>query len=323
MPVILTQHFSANDRPYEDAEMSLYHYPRVYFSRVAAYDRFVYYRPLGKSERRPDSMRYFGYGVLGVPFDDPYKSDHRFVPLIQSAYFPRTVGLYDDRSAFIETESEQKPQFQAAVRRLSETAYWRILSAGGARERDLSAFPSTEAVSAFYLPGSAAAAPRDAFRIVTEIPPGAGYVPHGTQLDVYESAALQERARADHKSVLGLVARKIVASGGTCALNNNVDLHGDYGPGTPGVLVEAKSLTDARSAVDRMRYGIGQLADYGFRYAAELRGATPLLAFGNPPDRQTSWIADVLEDAGIGFAARVDGELLPLNATGRALPLFA
>lgn len=71
MPVILTQHFSANDRPYEDAEMSLYHYPRVYFSRVAAYDRFVYYRPLGKSERRPDSMRYFGYGVLGVPFDDP------------------------------------------------------------------------------------------------------------------------------------------------------------------------------------------------------------------------------------------------------------
>jgi len=61
----------------------------------------------------------------------------------------------------------------------------------------------------------------------------------------------------------------------------------------------------------------------GFRYAAELRGATPLLAFGDPPDRQTGWIADVLEDAGIGFAARVDGELLPLNATGRALRLFA
>jgi len=41
MPVSRTQHVFASDRPCEDAEMSLYDYPRVCFTRVAAYDRFV------------------------------------------------------------------------------------------------------------------------------------------------------------------------------------------------------------------------------------------------------------------------------------------
>ena len=53
MPVILTQHFSPSDRVYEDAEFSLYHFPRIYFSRVRPYDRFIYYRPLGKRKRAP------------------------------------------------------------------------------------------------------------------------------------------------------------------------------------------------------------------------------------------------------------------------------
>ena len=52
MPVILSQHFSPADRIYADAEGSLYHYPRQYFTRIKPYDTFVYYRPLGESAHR-------------------------------------------------------------------------------------------------------------------------------------------------------------------------------------------------------------------------------------------------------------------------------
>ncbi len=145
----------------------------------------------------------------------------------------------------------------------------------------LTAMPSTEDVSAFYLPGTAGSPPRDRFRRIDHVPPGAGYVPTNTQLNVYESASLQERARADHQNVLALVMERVHAHGGICTYNNNVDLFAEFGDSR--VLVEAKSLSDVRDAVDRMRYGLGQLADYAFRYKDELKGATPVLAFGNPP----------------------------------------
>ena len=41
MPVILTQHYSPSDRIYQDAEYSLYHYPKQYFSRIRPGDRFI------------------------------------------------------------------------------------------------------------------------------------------------------------------------------------------------------------------------------------------------------------------------------------------
>jgi hypothetical protein len=123
MPIVLTQHFSQADRVYEDAEMSLYHYPRVYFSRVEAYDRFIYYRPLGKSARRFDSQTYFGYGNVGIPYPDPQKEDHRYVDLIKAAPFPKLVPMRDFSGDFYETESAAAPPFQSAVRRISETAY--------------------------------------------------------------------------------------------------------------------------------------------------------------------------------------------------------
>lgn len=320
MPVVLTQHFSPQDRVYEDAEFSLYHYPRVYFTRVEPYDRFIYYRPLGKSKPRIDSRRYFGHGVIGQPFPDPHRDDHRYAPLIRAKPFPRLVGMRDSFGDFYETESQAAPPFQAAIRRLSETAYHRILADAGVTAASVESMPSTEAVSAFYLPSGRIQAPRDAFRRLTEIPPGAGYVPQNTELDVYESAALQERARADHQRVLSLIAQRVHELDGTCSYNNNVDLLADFGDAK--VLVEAKSLTDLRDAVDRMRYGIGQLADYGFRYRSELRGAPALLAFGQAPDRQTSWIADVLEENNVAFAAATRDGLLALNDAARQLILF-
>jgi hypothetical protein len=320
VPVILTQHFSANNRVYEDAEYSLYHYPRVYFSRVEAYDRFIYYRPLGKSERRHDSLHYFGHGVLGQPFEDFQKPDHRFVPLIKAAPFPKPVPLRDLRSLFFETETEPGPQFQAAVRRLSEVAYHRILAAGDVVSTSLDTLQSTEAISPLANPRSIEI-PRDPFREIQEIPPGAGYVPRGTVVDVYESAALQERARADHQHVLRKISELARATGGVCSYNNNVDLLVDHGD--VRTLVEAKSLNDLRDTVDRMRYGIGQLADYAYRYQADLRGARSVLAFGRAPDRQTSWIGDVLQSNKIAFVALERDVVLPMNELARELPFLA
>ncbi len=129
MPVILTQHYSPLDRVYEDAEFSLYHYPRIYFSRVEPNDRFIYYRPLGKSTRRADSLTYFGHGVIGQVYRDPHRADHRFADLIRTEAFPQAVGIRDPLGRFYETEADTAPQFQAAVRRIGETAYYRILSA--------------------------------------------------------------------------------------------------------------------------------------------------------------------------------------------------
>jgi hypothetical protein len=320
VPVILTQHFSASDRVYEDAEYSLYHYPRVYFSRVEPYDRFIYYRPLGKTTRRPDSLHYFGHGVLGKPFEDSRRPDHRFVPLIKAEPFGRLVPMRDFQGAFYETETTVGPQFQAAVRRLSEVAYHRILAAGDVVSTSLDRLPSTEAVSPFLLP-EPSYAPKDAFRIIVDIPPGAGYVPHNAIVNVNESAALQERARADHQAVLARISSLVHSTGGTCLYNNNVDLLARHGE--QRTLIEAKSLNDLRDAVDRMRYGIGQLADYSFRYRDELQGARSALAFGRPPDRQTEWIADVLEANAVAFVALDRDKVVPLNASAHTLPFLA
>lgn len=148
MPVILSQLFSPRDRVYQDAEFSLYHYPRVYFSRVVAFDRFIYYRPLGESERRPDSMHYFGFGRLGQWFSDPARADHRFVPILSGDRFRTLVPFKGTDQTFYETEDDRRPQFQAAVRTISETAYWRILSAGGVSQSEINALPDTESIAA-------------------------------------------------------------------------------------------------------------------------------------------------------------------------------
>lgn len=88
------------------------------------------------------------------------------------------------------------------------------------------------------------------------------------------------------------------------------------------MLIEAKSLVELRAAVDRMRYGIGQLADYDFRYRAELRGPKKVLAFGSMPDTKTSWISSVLEDQRIAFIANNRGNLVAMNESAESLPLF-
>lgn len=322
MPVVLSQIFSPSDRVYKDAEWSLYHYPRQYFSRITPYDRFIYYRPRGKRAQRDDSSHYFGYGILGQPHPDLDDPNHRYVPLIKTDHFRRLVPLKDSFGRYYETESEQTIQGQSAVRSIGDIAYQRILAAGDVSSLGISLAPSTEEIAASSYYGTPVSIPIDDFRIAHEIPQGAGYIPRADQPpDVYESANLQERARADHQRILRLMHVAATGRGASCLYNNHVDLIIDFGDDR--TLVEAKSLNDLRDAVNRMRYGIGQLADYQVRYRAELRGAKPMLAFGRPPDRQTSWIATVLEENSIGFVSSEDDRLVPLNQIARASRLFS
>lgn len=314
------QHFSPSDRVYEDAEFSLYHFPRVYFSRIRPYDRFIYYRPLGKSRARPDSKHYFGHGVLGRWYEDVRRPDHRFVDIIQGEYFPIPVPLVDASGSYYETESDRPPQGQAAVRDISETAYFRILAAGAVSSRGLALLPSTESLLDFPAP-SAVNVPRDRFREITTIPPGAGYVPSGNAiLNVFESAALQERARADHQDVLASIQSAVLRRGGSTSYNNNVDLFARLGE--QRFLIEAKSLTDVRDAVNRVRYGIGQLADYSFRYSSELEAPQKVLAFASQPPRECGWLGGVLDQERTAFLVAGSGLVEPLNETARKLPFL-
>jgi hypothetical protein len=321
VPVILSQIFSPSDRVYKDAEGALYHYPRQYFSRVTPYDRFIYYRPHGKRARREDSSCYFGHGVLGQPYQDIFSPNHRYVSVIKCESFHRLVPLKDAHGRYYETESDRPIQGQSAVRAIGEITYQRILAAAEMTSLGISLLPSTEEIAAASYYGAPVAAPLDDIRIAKEIPEGAGYMPHdGATIDVYESAALQERARSDHQQILRMVHAAATKRGAFCWYNNNIDLLVDFGDERN--LIEAKSLNDLRDAVNRMRYGIGQLADYQVRYRAALRGAKPLLAFGRPPDRQTSWIATVLEESGIGFLSHDGEHLVPLNESAKSLRLF-
>jgi hypothetical protein len=112
----------------------------------------------------------------------------------------------------------------------------------------------------------------------------------------------------------------VEARDGQCLFNNNVDLLASFA--SQRLLVEAKSLTVQSAAVDRMRYGMGQLFDYGVRYRAEIGRAQPVLAFGAIPSSEVGWISTILQENGIAFIARQRDSLLPMNDAARELPIF-
>ncbi len=320
MPVVLSQHFSPMDRVYEDVEFSLYHYPRQYFSRVRRYEPFVYYRPLGESARRSDSMHYFGHGILGEWYEDYRKPGHRFVNIARSQPFPRLVPLRNQVGQYYETESSVQPQFRSAVRELSPIAYHAILAAAGVTQYSLDSMPDTEGIAASAYPLPLVAAPADALRTMNAVPPGAGYAPRSdsAHVNVYESAALQERARKDHQETLRIILEAVRRSGGTTEYNNNIDLLAHFGEKT--FLVEAKSVTSPSVVIDRMRYGIGQLADYAYRYENLIGRHQRVLAFASPPSRDVSWVSGVLEQERIAFVAAENDRVIPLNAAAQNLP---
>jgi len=300
----------------------IYHFPDRYRrSLERPLTRFIYYRPTEGAEPS-EARHYFGHGVLGEIFPDSRESGKWYAPILTGEQrFLNAVPIRDANGVYYETGSADKvPQFQFyAVREIGEIEYQRILIAGGiTSSAQLSPLVTTETIlTTGYMPGLKP--PSDALREIFEIPKGTGYVPSGKEPpSIFESANLQERARKDHQETLELIRQATVRLGGSTFYNNYLDLY--LRIGERRYFIEAKSLNNPQRAVDRMRYGMGQLFDYRVRLEAEIAGAAPVLAFGRVPPSEVSWIGEILEGNGVAFVAAEQHRIVALNSTARSLP---
>jgi hypothetical protein len=312
-----------NDKPtYLDVPGVIYHYPERYFSYINGFERFLYYRPQ-RGALAAEASTYVGFGALSVPFADPDDPTHRYVGISQYRAFDRPVPYADPGGAFYESAFLSRTAFTGrSVRRVAPADFYRILAASGitgdpylSLENADSIILGTPPISHIIHP------PRQPFRDMPFVPKGTGYRPTGSVVDVYESAALQERARADHQRVLRVIHERVAQRGGSTLFNNNVDMFAVF-PGNR-LLIEAKSLNGPHVAVDRMRYGIGQLADYSVRYHSDLGESQRVLAFGAIPSPEVSWIGTILEQSEVAFVGISNNEqLVALNPRAEKLPLF-
>jgi hypothetical protein len=312
-----------DDPRYLDVEGVIYHYPAKYYEFIEGFERFVYYRPAAGA-RGDERSAYVGYGTLGQPFDDPVYPGHRYVPIRQ--YRKVNPVPYADRGGiFFESGFSSRNAFQGrSVRPINEVDFIRILVAAGIYGDPFMALDDTEDVlERPYSPSLPPWGPVQPLRIIDRVPPGTGYRPSGNPVDVFEAAALQERARRDHQETLRVIQNLVHQRGGTTYFNNNIDLLADVRGDK--LLIEAKSIGSERVVVDRMRYGIGQLADYTVRYRREIDSAQRVLAFGRPPSAESAWIGTVLQESDVAFVAldRTGSRIVPLNARAEGLNLFA
>lgn len=322
MPLILTQHASRDLNRYLDREWLIYHFPAQYLPLVnrviveAGDRRFLYQRPI-RGAPNGQAGTYFGHGTLGDPYPDVTTSGHYFVDVLDPKPL-QPVPLRDGRGIYYETGSTAAMNLRGrSIRYVEAMRFYAILAAGKGYSTLAQANELQDA--GVFAPANA---PTDDFRALVAVPPGTGYVPRDDLApDRYEAAALHERARGDHQATLRLIMERVRAHGGSCLFNNNVDLLATIGERR--LLVEVKSLTRQSSAVNRMRYGIGQLLDYRVRYKAQIAGAQPVLAFGAAPEREVSWIPNILQENGIAFLARTPrDDLVPQNALAQSLPIF-
>ncbi len=320
MPIVLMQRVWQDDPRYKDAEYIVYHYPEQYFDRIRGGEQFVYYRP-SRGARVSEASCYFGCGVLGDIWPDPDGSPHRFVGIEKGIPFSKPVPYTDNGGNMYESRYSNRSAFQGqSIRHIDDFDFYRILNAAGLTSSLFSEAPSVGDVLAGRVSPLMTTPPRDKFRPLDIVPDGTGYRPTGNVPDVQESAALQERARADHQDTLRLLKAEIDRRGGTCLFNNNVDLLASFGE--QRFLVEVKSLARPLSAVDRMRYGMGQLFDYSVRYRADIGRAKPVLAFGANPGPDVAWVAEILQGNNVAFVARDNKRLHPANELAKDLPIF-
>jgi hypothetical protein len=312
-----------DDPRYLDVEGVIYHYPQQYASYIDGFERFLYYRP-ARGASPAEASTYVGYGALGQPFPDVDNPSHWFVPIRQYHPFDAPISYSDPTGRFYESKYTSRTAFTGrSVRPVSPNDFFRILAAAGIAGDPYESLPDTEVlVAAAYSPLPITRPPTQPLRPMTEVPPGTGYRPTGMRVDVFESAALQERARSDHQHTLRAIHSLVHQRGGRTLYNNNVDMLATVRE--QRLLIEAKSINDPGVVVDRMRYGIGQLADYSVRYRSDIGDAERVLAFGAIPSGESAWISTILQESHIAFVGldRAVDRVLPLNERARALPLF-
>jgi hypothetical protein len=320
--LVLMQREWADKPTYLDVPGVIYHYPTQYFPFITGFESFIYYRP-ARGAKAGEASTYFGFGTLSQPFPDPQDPTHRYVGIAQYQAFMKPVPYADASGIFYESTVRSRTAFTGrSVRNILPTDYFRILAAAGLvgdpfmnlanTDRIISGSPP---ISPIFQP------PRQPFRDMPFVPKGTGYRPTGSLVDVYESAALQERARADHQRVLGVLHDRIAERGGLTHFNNNVDMFAVVRG--QRLLIEAKSVNAPHVAVDRMRYGIGQLADYSSRYRADIGDAERVLAFGTIPSQEVSWISTILNENDVAFVGLSQNDsLVALNVRAEKLSFF-
>jgi hypothetical protein len=313
-----------DDKPtYLDVPGVIYHYPERYFSYISGFERFVYYRP-ARGAAASEASTYFGFGSLSQPFPDPDDPTHRYVGIAQYRAFERPVPYADAAGVFYESAYSSRTAFTGrSVRRISPVDFFRILATAGLIGDPYASLQDADKIVLGIPPSSPIIhPPRQPLRDMPFVPKGTGYRPSGNAVDVYESAALQERARNDHQRVLRVLHDRIIERGGSTLFNNNIDMFALVRD--QRLLIEAKSLNLPHVAVDRMRYGIGQLADYTARYRGELGQSQRVLAFGSLPAPEVSWIGTVLEESEVAFVGLAENErLVALNQRAEKLAIFA
>src|ERR1700728_651415 len=196
MPLVLMQRAWRDDPKYKDTEYSVYHYPRQYFDQIHGGEKFVYYRP-AREATAAEASAYIGCGELKDWFPDPGDPTHRFVDVRRPIPFARPVPYLDGKGRMYESGFTSRNAFQGrSVRYIDHLDFHRILDAAGltgAVWRD--APTADDVVSGLVVPGLSVEPPRDAFRPLTVVPGGTGYRPTGKTINVFDAAALQERAR--------------------------------------------------------------------------------------------------------------------------------
>lgn len=319
MPVVLMQKAWRDDPQYKDTEFVIYHFPRRYFDEIRGGERFLYYRP-SHGAPRGEASSYFGCGELGDVYPDPYDPEHRYVEIKKPIRFAHPVPFHDAAEQMYESRFPTRNSFQGrSIRYIDDLDFYRILAAAGLTGAIFADAPTVDDVIAGRV-SPLRSPPRDAFRPLNVVPEGTGYRPNGSLPDVYEAAALQERARKDHQDTLKLLKSMIDRRGGSCLFNNNVDVLASFAE--QRFLIEVKSLVRQASAVDRMRYGMGQLFDYSVRYRAEIGRAKPVLAFGSKLQNDVAWVSEILEGNDVAFVVRERDELRPVNELAKRLPIF-
>lgn len=122
------------DSIYEDSPAVRYQFPSQYLSRVSACvnDWIVYYEPT----KVPDSRGYFAVAKLADVSPDPTRPQMYLALIEPRSYmeFPRPVPFIDRdgiaETGLVNAEGKISGRAQAAVRALSESDFWRIVTRG-------------------------------------------------------------------------------------------------------------------------------------------------------------------------------------------------
>jgi hypothetical protein len=119
---------------YQDIPFSRYHFPKRYLNQIQLGDQFIYYQG-NKSIK--EQRYYFGCGVVGN-IEADLDGEHFFAEMLEGVQFQEKVPIYLNESVkYIESlgysdiRDKPTPAWQSSIRKLSEKAYFEILSRAG------------------------------------------------------------------------------------------------------------------------------------------------------------------------------------------------